>query len=108
MLNAIKEYVISLGADYGVDPVIFAGIYLGAIPFFSMSLGWLVRNYKQEKPIILPVISSLFFFLSSYLYLIIAGKNVPWWVYVIIFGMIAVGAFTTIRKIRGKLREEAS
>ncbi len=37
---AAQAWVMGLGAQYGVNPVIFGAIYVGAIPFFSCSPGW--------------------------------------------------------------------
>ena len=41
-----------------------------------------------------------FFFISAYLYLIIAGRNVPFWVYLFIALLVGFGAWSTIKKIR--------
>lgn len=104
-LIGIKEYLLGLSSEYGVDPFIFAGIYVGAIPFFLMSMGWIVRNYKFGKPLILPILSTLLFFISSYLYLIVAGENVPLWVYGLVVVMVSAGGISTWRKIRKKMHE---
>ncbi|GAB5408636.1 MAG: hypothetical protein BalsKO_10010 [Balneolaceae bacterium] len=103
LIEIVKDWFLSLGERYGVNPIVFGVIYVGAIPFFTLSIGWLVRNYKNKKPIILPVLSTGFFFVSAYLYLIIAGKNVPFWVYLFIIVMIVVGGISTYKKIRGKI-----
>ena len=73
--EAISIWFMSLGDQYGVNPIIFGAIYVGAIPFFTISLGWLVKSFKNKKPIILPMLSSGFFFISAYLYLIIQDQN---------------------------------
>lgn len=99
MILAIKEYFVSLGELYSVDPLIFGAIYIGAIPFFSLSIAWLIRNYKKERSIVLPVIFSGFFFISAYLYLLVVGRNVPLWVYILILVMIIYGIYSTVRKI---------
>lgn len=102
---AIKDWFLSLGDQYGVNPIIFGSIYVGAIPFFTVSIAWLVKNVKQKKSIILPALSSAFFFVSAYLYLIIAGRNVPTWVYGVVVFMIIAGAYSTFTKVRGKLNQ---
>ncbi|MFN1833633.1 hypothetical protein AB2B38_000105 [Balneola sp. MJW-20] len=107
-LNSIKEYLLGLSSTYGVDPFIFAGIYVGAIPFFLFSMGWIVKNYRQKKPLILPVLSTVFFFISSYLYLIVAGENVPLWVYGLVLVMVSTGAVSAWKKIQGKIQDEVS
>lgn len=103
--DAIREWFYSLGENYGVNPLIFGVIYIGAIPFFSLSIAWLIKNYRQKKSIALPAMSAMFFFVSAYLYLIIAGKNVPLWVYGIVILLLVFGAYSTIKKIRKKIRE---
>jgi hypothetical protein len=106
MWESIQTWFFSLGAEYGVDPIIFGAIYVGAIPFFTASLAWLVRNLRQKKPASLPAFLTGFFFLSAYLYLLAVGQNIPWWVYGAILALIAFGAYSTIRKIRARVRSE--
>lgn len=101
-----KEWFVSLGQKYNVNPYIFGGIYLGAIPFFFISLYWTVKNIKKKKSIVIPVLLTGFFFISAYLYLIIVGKNIPVWVYIFIGLMIAYGIYSTIKKIKQKTRNE--
>lgn len=105
-LTVVKEYILSIGDSYGVNPVIFAGIYVGAIPFFLMSVGWVIRNYKSGKSLVIPAISTVLFFTSSYIYLIIEGENVPIWVYGLIMAMIVSGAYSTVNKIRKGINSE--
>ncbi|MEO5975725.1 MAG: hypothetical protein ABIS36_03635 [Chryseolinea sp.] len=97
-----KEWFLSLGEKYNVNPYIFGGIYIGAIPFFSISLFWTIKNIKNRKPIVLPVLLTALFFISAYLYLIIAGKNIPVWVYAFIGLMVGYGIYSTVKKIKKK------
>jgi len=103
MLEDINQWFLALGADYGVNPYIFGSIYLGAIPFFLLSIGWLVRNAKAGKSTILPTMSAGFFFVSAYLYLAIAGKNIPVWVWIFLAVLIIYGAWSSIRDTRKKI-----
>jgi len=105
LFEIIKNWFIGLGENYGVNPIIFGSIYVGAIPFFTISIGWLVRNYQREKSILLPAFSASFFFISAYLYLILAGRNVPMWVYAVVVAMVVVAAYTTINKVKTRLNE---
>lgn len=104
MWDATKDWFLSLGADYGVNPLIFGGIYIGAIPFFMLSTAWLIRNYRKEESIILPAMSAIFFFISAYIYLIFAGENVPFWVYGVVVLLVVLGAFSTVKKVRDKTK----
>lgn len=107
MLSLINWFT-SLGERYGVNPWIFGSIYVGAIPFFTLSLGWLVRNLRQKKPIAVPVLATGFFFVSAYLYLIAVGRNVPAWVYVFLAAMVGLGVYSTVQKVRKQLAGGAS
>ncbi len=98
--ETFKQWFLSLGENYGVNPYIFGGIYIGAIPFFFLCLSWTIKNIKNKKSFVIPILLTGLFFISAYLYLIIAGKNIPVWVYIFIAVMIAYGIFSTVKKIR--------
>ena len=104
-IDAFYTWFMGLGTQYGVNPLVFGAIYVGAIPFFTLSLAWLVRNLKQKKPFVLPALLTGFFFISAYLYLIIAGRNVPFWVYLFIVALVGFGTWSTIRKIRKRVSQ---
>lgn len=101
--ETVQEWFFGLGENYGVNPIIFGAIYVGAIPFFSFSVGWLIRNYRKGKSVALPALSAMFFFISAYIYLIFAGKNVPLWVYGIVILLVVFGVWSTIKKVRKQL-----
>ncbi len=103
--ETIQNWFLSLGTEYGVNPLIFGAIYVGAIPFFSFSIGWLIRNYRKGKSVVLPALSAMFFFISAYIYLMFAGKNVPIWVYGVVVLLIVIGAYSTIKKVRKQINE---
>ena len=105
MLEALQDWFFSLGAEYGVNPLIFGLIYVGGIPFFTASIAWLVRNLRRGRPIALPAICASFCVVSAYLYLAVAGKNIPSWVWVFIGGMVLLAVFSTIHQVKTKLSE---
>ncbi len=100
MFEALKEWFFSLGPRYGVNPIIFGSIYVGAIPFFTACVAWLIKNIRNGKPIALPLLLTSFFFISAYLYLIVEGKNIPAWVYFFMAVMVVFGLYSTFRKVR--------
>lgn len=102
---AIRDWFFGLGSQYHVNPIVFGVIYVGAIPFFMASVSWLVRNYRRRKSITLPVLSAGFFFISAYLYLMVAGRNVPLWVYSAVATLVVFGAISTIKKVRRQINE---
>lgn len=107
LLSTFIDWFMGLGEQYGVNPVIFGSIYVGAIPFFTLSMAWIIRNFRQGKSIVLPVISAVLFFISAYLYLIIAGENVPVWVYALVVVMVVYGGWTSYVKLQNRLEKKA-
>lgn len=105
LLEITKEWFLGLGEKYGVNPIIFGSIYVGAIPFFTISIGWLISNYKKDKSIVLPAFCATACFISAYVYLIIVGKNVPWWVYGVVVLMVLYGAWSTYKSVRKKIKK---
>ncbi len=98
------SWFFGLGEQYGVNPVIFGSIYVGAIPLFTVSVAWIVRNKRIGRPLVLPLISTGFWFISAYLYLFVAGENVPWWVYAVVLALLGYSGFASSRSIRAKLK----
>lgn len=104
IIEWVHVWFWGLGEQYGVNPIIFGSIYVGAIPFFTASLAWLYRNYRQNKSIILPALCATGFFISAYIYLLFVGKNIPWWVYGLVIAMVMFGAYSTYHKVRRKIK----
>jgi uncharacterized membrane protein YfhO len=98
--QSVREWFLGLGETYGVNPYIFGGIYVGAIPFFLLCLAWTIKNIRRRRSFTLPLLLTGFFFISAYLYLVVAGRNLPAWVYFFIGAMVLYGSWSTYRKVR--------
>lgn len=105
--ESFKEWFLSLGETYGVSPYIFGGIYIGAIPLFFLCLRWTIQNIGKRKPFVVPLLLTGLCIVSAYIYLIIAGKNIPAWVYFFIGAMILYGAYSTYSKIKNSKKTAA-
>jgi hypothetical protein len=106
MIAAFQDWFLSLGRNYGVNPLIFGTIYVGAIPFFFASIGWLVRRARAGRSTLLPTLCAGFCFVSAYLYLAVAGRNIPMWVWIFLAALIVYGAVSQIRTTRAKIRAD--
>lgn len=100
MFEAINEWFLGLGAEYGVNPYIFGAIYVGAIPFFLATVAWMVRRKRRGEPITFQLIIAGFLAMSAYIYLIFAGQNLAWWVYAIIAALVVYSIWSLIKKAR--------
>lgn len=103
MIDAFTQWFLSLGAQYGVNPWIFGAIYVGAIPFFVASVGWIVKRARAGRSTVLPAMCAGSFFVSAYLYLAIAGRNIPIWVWLFLAVLVVWGAWSSIRDTRRKI-----
>lgn len=102
--EAIKDYYISLGENYKVDPVIFLAIHVIATPLFVATVAWIVRNYRSKKSLVLPVLIATLVFNAANIYLVIAGRYIPWWIYSILASTTIVSGYFSIKKIKKKLK----
>ena len=107
MIEAFTDWFLSLGENYGVNPWIFGAIYIGAIPFFLLCIGWLVKNARAGKSTVVPGMLAGLFFVSAYLYLAIAGRNIPIWVWIFLAVLVVWGAWSQIRQTRRKIAEDS-
>ena len=108
MIEFLRDWYTSLGPKYGVDPVVFAAIYIGAIPVFVGSSAWLARAIVKKRGVVLPLTSTALSFVSAYIYLLFAGKNVPVWVYLVIAVVVVVGAASALRSIRRRVARDGA
>lgn len=95
----LVDWIFGLGDAYGVNPIVFGAIYVGATPLFALSLAWLVRNIRQGASLLLPVLATGLCGVSTYLYVLLVGENLPVWVYGGIGLLIAYGAYVVKQRI---------
>lgn len=99
------NWFMGLGEPYGVNPFIFGGIYVGAVPFFWLAIAWLVYNIRRKKSVVGPILMAGGCAVSAYVYLIIVGENVPLWVYGLLVAIIGYALFATWQKVHAKMNE---
>jgi len=102
-LAQAQTWVMGLGAQYGVNPIIFGAIYVGAIPFFLFFTGLAVKRLRNRQGAVLPIMAAGLCFVSAYIYLALVGHGIPLWVWVFLATIIAYGAWNAIKNFRAKL-----
>ena len=103
-LAVAQAWVMGLGAQYGVNPIIFGAIYVGAHPIFLLFTGIAVKRLRAGHSAVLPVLGAGLCFISAYLYLAIVGRGIPVWVWGFLGVLIAYGAWSAVKSFRAKLR----
>jgi hypothetical protein len=101
-VELFKNWVIELGEKHKVNPLLIGILYLTSKVFFFFFLGWVLKNLKAKKPFYIPLLFASASFSLPYLYLVIAGRNIPVWVYLFIGCMFLYGAFSIWKKITAK------
>jgi hypothetical protein len=103
------DHLMQVARDhYGVNPVVFLVIYLGCTPVFYYSLFRTLRALAKKLGNQVMLWSGIFLFVTvaPFLYVLIFGRNIPWWVYLIIALLIGQGVFSLVRKLRQKPAED--
>lgn len=90
---------MALGEKHEVDPLLLGCLYLISKVSFVVSIGWIIKSLKLKRAIMMPLLIASACFSIPYIYLIIAGRNIPVWVYVFITLMFAYGGYTIWKKI---------
>jgi hypothetical protein len=102
-VTAAQAWVMGLGAQYGVNPLIFGAIYVGAIPFFLFFTGLSVKRLRNRQGAVMPIMAAGLCFVSAYIYLAFVGRGIPAWVWVFLGVIIAYGAWNAVKNFRAKL-----
>ncbi len=103
--ESIKNYYTTIGNNYHVDPIIFLGIHVVATPLFIFCVAWLVKNYRNKKSFLLPLILCVIIFNAANIYLIAFGKNLEWWIYAILGTTTVISGYFSYLKIRKKIKK---
>jgi len=100
----VAKQMAAAQETYGVNPVVFLIILFGSSPVFYYSIYRMGRALAKKH---LNEISlwSMIFLLSTaapYLYVLVAGRNLPWWVYIIIGLLFGQVVWSLVRRLRKK------
>lgn len=102
VLAWIQELMRVARQVYGVDPVIFLALYLGCGPVWYFSLFRTLRALAARRMQQVMIWSSVFMIATvlPFLYVLLFGHNIPWWVYVLILLLVVQGLYGLVRKAR--------
>ena len=98
----IQDQMTAARLQYGVNPVVFLGLIVACAPFFYYSIYRLVRAVATKEKGRVALWSSVFLAATSipYLYVLLFGRNLPWYIYGIFAALIAQGIYQLVKKIR--------
>jgi hypothetical protein len=104
VISKINEFMQTARETYNVNPVIFLVIYLVCVPVFYYSLFRTLRALAKKLGNEVMLWSAIFLGATAapFVYVLIFGRNIPWWVYGIITLLIGQGVFSFVMKLRRK------
>jgi len=104
VLGTLRELMRAAREDYGVDPVAFLVIYLASVPFFYFSIFRMIRALARRRQQEIIVWSAVFLGSTAapFIYVLFFGRNLPWWVYVVIALLMGQGVFSLVRRLTRK------
>ncbi len=102
LLSQLQSVMQTARQVYGVDPVIFLALYLGCTPFWYYSLYRTLRGAASRIGSAVMLWSAVFMVATviPFVYVMAFGRNIPWWVYVLIAALVAQGLYSLVRKVR--------
>ena len=106
MLLTLWQHITQIGAQYGVNPLLFAVLYLAHHPLFWGTMAWLAARVRAKKPSAGVVALGVFFWFLPYTYVFVFGRGLPWWIYALAAAAIAVGGVHALRVIRQRLKAQ--
>ena len=104
VLGQIGRLMQAARENYSVNPVIFLVIYIGSGPFFYYSIFRMVRALARRRANEVMIWSTVFLAATAapFLYVLLFGRNLPWWIYVVIALLIGQGVYSLVRRLTRK------
>jgi len=104
VISKIEPLMQAARDNYSVDPLVFLVIYLVSAPFFYYSLFRMIQALARRLGKEVMLWSAIFLCanVAPFLYVLVFGRNLPWWVYGIIALLIGQGVFSLVMKLRSK------
>jgi fatty acid desaturase len=104
VVGGIRDLMDGARSKYGVDPIVFLVIYLGSVPFFYYSIFRMVRALARRRQNEIITWSTVFLAatVAPFLYVLFFGRNLPWWVYLVVALLIGQGVYSLVRRLRHK------
>jgi hypothetical protein len=104
VLGWMRGIMDAARVNYDVDPIAFIVIYLCSVPFFYYSIYRMTRALAKKKGNEIMAWSMVFLAATAapFIYVLLFGRNLPWWVYGVIALLIGQGVFGLVKRLRKK------
>ena len=104
LITQIQPWMDSVRTKHGVNPVVFLVLMVLCAPFFYYSIYRLIRAGVKRDRGALTLWSTVFLIATilPYLYVLFFGRNLPWYVYLILAVLIGHSGWSLYKKLKGK------
>jgi hypothetical protein len=102
ILSMIQGLMTTAQDVYGVNPIIFLVLYLGCAPIWYYSLYRTLRSLARKRGDEIMLWSAVFLAstVAPFVYVVLFGHNMPWWVYLLIVILVGQGVLSLVLKLR--------
>ena len=109
ILHWIDGIMRSARENYAVDPVVFVALIVACAPFFYYSIYRLVRCVARRETQRIAFWSMVFLGSTAlpYIYVLLFGRNLPWYIYVVIGLLLAQGVYSLAKRLRDSRKRSA-
>ena len=100
----LQRWAATVSASYGVDPYLFIALTTICAPAFYYSIFRLTKALATGQRRHLSAWSSVFLGAAAlpYGYVLVSGRNLPWWIYLILGVLLAQGVASLVRKLTNR------
>ena len=109
-MSTIHHFWISIlaeGAHFGVNPTVFAILYMSHHPLFWGMVTWIVFRARKRLMVWPHCIVAAAFWLMPWTYVALSMKNVPWYAEAGVGVVFLYGAYRAFLEVRKKIAETA-
>lgn len=88
------------GLDHGVDPLIFAAVYLTRLPLLLAAMAVMVQRIRRRQPATTIAVIWLALGVIPYLYILLFGHGLPAWLIATVVAIITLTTIHAARRLR--------
>ena len=100
----LQGWADTIAARHGVNPYLFLALTTACAAPFYYSIYRLTKALATRQRQQVPVWSSVFLAAAAlpYAYVLVFGRNLPWWIYLILGVLLAQGVVSLVRKLTNR------
>jgi hypothetical protein len=100
----LQRWAATISASYGVNPYLFIALTTICAPAFYYSIYRLTKALAARQRRQALAWSSVFLDATAlpYGYVLVFGRNLPWWIYLILGVLLAQGVVALVRKLTNR------